>query len=394
MKFVVASLLGLAAADHANSSNPFTGAKILANPTFTANVKQTETDHPSDAAILRATEDIGAATWIDTMANIAKMEPVLQAAQKSGGLPMFVIYDLPNRDCAALASNGEILCEDSTCAQGLNTYKTEYVDKVVAILAKYSDVKTVVIIEPDSLPNLATNLGTPKCAEAQKAYKEGVAYTLKAVHALGHVTAYLDAAHGGWLGWDNNLRLVSGIFKDVLAQAGGNEVIRGFVTNTANYQPLGSTTSTADPCKLKSQYNFAIDEVHFIQLLDKALNQYAGISGMHYITDTSRNGVANERGDCSNWCNIKGAGLGRRPSAAVSDLGLANLDAVVWVKTPGESDGTSDRNAKRHDEHCNSSDSYIPAPEAGQWSEDIYIMLAENAVPPLQPASDPSPFLQ
>jgi cellulose 1,4-beta-cellobiosidase len=79
---------------------------------------------------------------------------------------MFVIYDLPNRDCAALASNGEILCEDATCAQGLNTYKTQYVDKVVAILAKYSDVKTVVIIEPDSLPNLATNLGVPKCSQA------------------------------------------------------------------------------------------------------------------------------------------------------------------------------------------------------------------------------------
>ena len=115
---------------------------------------------------------------------------------------------------------------------------------------------------------------------------------------------------------------------------------------------------------------------------------------MHYITDTSRNGVTNERNDCSNWCNIKGAGLGRLPSSNVSDLGLNNLDAVVWVKTPGESDGTSDQNAKRHDQHCNSSDSYIPAPEAGQWSEDIFIMLAKDAVPgiPLTPEMDSTQF--
>ena len=60
--------------------------------------------------------DIGAATWIDSMANIAKIEPVLKGAQGSGQLVMFVVYDLPNRDCSAGSSNGEILCEDSTCA--------------------------------------------------------------------------------------------------------------------------------------------------------------------------------------------------------------------------------------------------------------------------------------
>lgn len=100
-------------------------------------------------------------------------------------------------------------------------------------------------------------------------------------------------------------------------------------------------TSTSDPCKLRSQYNFAIDEIHYIDLLDKALKSH-GITGMGYITDTSRNGVTNERRDCSNWCNIQGAGLGVRPTTNTSSYGLTNLDALVWVKTPGESDGTSD----------------------------------------------------
>ena len=77
MKFVISALLGYAAADHANSSNPFEGATIMANPTYTNNVRKTESDHPGDSAILKAYENIGAATWIDNMANINKMEPVL-----------------------------------------------------------------------------------------------------------------------------------------------------------------------------------------------------------------------------------------------------------------------------------------------------------------------------
>jgi len=75
-------------------------------------------------------------------------------------------------------------------------------------------------------------------------------------------------------------------------------------------------------------------------MLDKALIQH-GMTGMGYITDTSRNGQTKERRDCSNWCNIKGAGLGMRPTTDTSFTGLSNLDALVWVKTPGESDGTS-----------------------------------------------------
>lgn len=101
---------------------------------------------------------MGAATWIDSMAHISLMEPILKAAQGKDQLVMFVVYDLPNRDCAAGSSNGEIPCADEQCYDGLNTYKTQYVDKVVEQLKAYPDVKVVAVIEPDSLPNLATNI--------------------------------------------------------------------------------------------------------------------------------------------------------------------------------------------------------------------------------------------
>lgn len=153
------------------------------------------------------------------------------------------------------------------------------------------------------------------------------------------------------------------IFKEVLDNAGGPSVIRGFASNTANYQALGNANSSDDPCNLKSQYNFAIDEIHYLKLFDQKASQY-GMSNLHYITDTSRNGQTRERSNCSNWCNIKGSGLGRRPSTQVSSLGFSKLDAVTWIKTPGESDGTSNTSG-RFDPMCISSDSYKPAPEAG-----------------------------
>ena len=41
-----------------------------------------------------------------------------------------------------------------------------------------------------------------------------------------------------------------------------------------------------------------------------------------------------------------GAGLGMRPT---TDTGNSLIDAIVWVKPPGESDGTSDSSAPRFD---------------------------------------------
>lgn len=193
-----------------------------------------------------------------------------------------VVYDLPARDCAALASNGEIPCADAECAavrvnlfiflflsfilfthlQGINTYKTKYIDKIVAVLRNFPDITIVTIIEPDSLPNLATNLGVAKCTMAQKAYKTGVAYAIQQLSTIRYILTkivaivlvliilysnvhiYVDAAHGGWLGWNDGRAKAVDVFAEVLTNAGGASKIRGFATNVANYQPLGSMTDT------------------------------------------------------------------------------------------------------------------------------------------------------
>jgi cellulose 1,4-beta-cellobiosidase len=66
----------------------------------------------------------------------------------------FVVYNLPDRDCAALASNGELKIDED----GANKYKVEYIDKIAAIIKKYPDIKINLAIEPDCKYSRTYNL--------------------------------------------------------------------------------------------------------------------------------------------------------------------------------------------------------------------------------------------
>ena len=69
----------------------------------------------------------------------------IKAKNAAGASPpimgAFVVYDLPNRDCAALASNGELQVADD----GLNKYK-KYIDSIAAIIKKYPEVPISLVI--------------------------------------------------------------------------------------------------------------------------------------------------------------------------------------------------------------------------------------------------------
>lgn len=57
---------------------------------------------------------------------IAKVKTISDHLAKvpSGSTIGLVVYDLPDRDCAALSSNGEL----SIASGGVARYKTEYID--------------------------------------------------------------------------------------------------------------------------------------------------------------------------------------------------------------------------------------------------------------------------
>jgi len=358
------------------AGNPFVGATLFINPEYKAEVESTAATLGASplAAQARKVASFPTAIWLDTLVEVKRTRKWLddaKAQQKAAGQPVvsvFVIYDLPNRDCAAKSSAGELTLEHG----GEAAYRSKVIDPLAAELKARPDQRVVLILEPDSMPNVATNMNIPKCAASAVAYKHLLSYAVNSL-AMPNVSLYLDAAHAGWLGWDGNRAAIAKLYKEVLADAGGDQKIRGFFTNVSNYNVLKGNAShklePSNPCP---------DELTYIRELSESM-MWAGIKHKGYIIDTSRNGRDGLRTKWGNWCNVKGAGLGERPRAAPSPL----LDAYLWVKPPGESDGISDTSAARFDAVCASPDAAPSAPEAGKWFSSYFVELVKNADPPL-----------
>ncbi|TKX25837.1 glycosyl hydrolases family 6 protein [Elsinoe australis] len=358
-----------------SSGNIFLGKQYYANPYYASEVNSLAI--PSLPASLipaaSAVAKIGSFVWLDTAAKVPTMDTYLADIQKQRAaganlIGQFVVYDLPNRDCNALASNGEYLVANG----GLQKYLA-YVDSIVAIVKKYPTVPIALVIEPDSLANLVTNLGTPKCAEAQQAYITGVEYAVKNLD-LPNVAQYIDAGHAGWLGWPANLQGAADIFTKIWSEAGKPKSLRGLATNVANYNAFDIATA---PSYTSPNPNY--DEKKYINALYPLLKAQGWDA--RFIVDQGRSG-AQPTGQQAwgDWCNAVGTGFGPRPSTNTGD---ALVDSFVWVKPGGESDGTSDTTATRYDGFCGKPAALKPAPEAGTWFQAYFQQLLQNASPKL-----------
>jgi cellulose 1,4-beta-cellobiosidase len=411
------------------SANPFdNGANYYVNPSYKELLQRSiDTAQPGTVRdTLISMGNVPSAYWIDVKRKIRgnttdTLEGILKDAASFPNPPLnvFMVYDLPNRDCNALASNGEICCAynadgrcnydaSGDCANGLREYKEQYIDQFATVLAENPTVPVVLIIEPDSLPNLVTNINNPRCQNSQIAYKEGIKYAIDTFSARApQATMYIDGAHGGWLGWDNNAQG----FATLISQLNVHTKVRGFATNVANYQPMGvqckpgvdckrNPPSPADPCcmdpdGLLDEWNLANNEPNYVQILSNYMNARMPGFNPKFVIDTGRNGNPGTRSSNSNWCNIRGAGIGLKPTLQTADP--SRIDAYYWLKTPGESDGCSrtlpsdadpyqpGNMCPRYDEFCGSVDSlgsragepYVP--EAGQWFDYQIKELAANA---------------
>ncbi|MFF8673584.1 glycoside hydrolase family 6 protein [Streptomyces sp. NPDC015242] len=413
-------------------NNPYEGAKMYVNPEWSANAAA----EPGGSRV--ANQPTG--VWLDRIAAIngaggkmglrAHLDEALR--QKGSGelVVQFVIYNLPGRDCSALASNGELKADE------IDRYKTEYIDPIKAILAdpKYASLRIVTTVEIDSLPNLVTNTGSrptavPQCdvMKANGNYVKGVGYALNKLGDVPNVYNYVDAGHHGWIGWDDNFAPSAALFKEAATAEGATvNDVHGFITNTANYSALKENNfSITDNVAGKSvreskwvDWNRYTDELSFAQAFRNQLVSIGFPSGIGMLIDTSRNGWGgtarpagpgpqtsvdayvdggryDRRIHPGNWCNQAGAGLGERPRANPA----TGIDAYVWMKPPGESDGSSkaiDNNeGKGFDRMCdptytgnprnnnNMSGALPDAPISGQWFSAQFRQLMQNAYPPL-----------
>jgi endoglucanase len=147
-----------------------------------------------------------------------------------------------------------------------------------------------------------------------------LADAVKTLEAKAGVSVYIDAGHPNWTPAAEMARRLQ---KSGVAQAAG------FALNVSNFYKTSENVTFGNAVS-------------------------ALVGGKHYVIDTSRNG----NGWQGEWCNPQGAAIGERPRTTT---GEPLLDALLWAKPPGDSDGT-----------CNG------GPSAGSWWADYALRLVKN----------------
>lgn len=403
----------------AHVDNPYIGTRGYVDPQWSALARS---EPGGDRVAANPT-----AVWLDSIASIdgANGEMGLrdhldEALAQSAGHIQFVVNNLPGRDCNRLFSEGDL--DPSELAR----YRTEYIDPIAEIMSdpRYARLRIITIIEVRALPNLVVNTSPQPTAtfacdtmRANGNYVAGVRYALDRLHAIPNVYTYLDVANHAWTGRDDVVEPITQLLlSTVRGTAAGLASVDGFITNTADYSPL-TEPFIHDPNGLSewNDGNRYSAELPFAQALRSRLIASGFPSSIGMVIDTSRNGwggpnrptgpsahpdldtAVNEsrvdrRAHKNNWCNQVGAGLGERPRATPAP----GIDAYVWVKPPGESDGSATPSSIRgFNPMCdptyrgNIANGYKPStampggPDTGEWFSAHFRSLLANAYPPL-----------
>ncbi|MFZ1250444.1 MAG: glycoside hydrolase family 6 protein [Candidatus Microsaccharimonas sp.] len=236
--------------------------------------------------------------WSGDVQSIAASK--VSAAVSQNKLAVLVAYNIPGRDCGSYSAGG---------SASADSYKAW----IRQLAAGIGQNKAIVILEPDALAQIDCLSPTDQASR----------YSLlaDAVNVLATQTKafiYIDAGHSKWIS--------AGTMADRLKKANISQA-RGFSLNISNFISTNKNTVYG--------------------------NSISAATGKTFVIDTSRNGN-DANGE---WCNPRGRALGASPTTSVG----GNVDAYLWVKVPGESDG-----------NCNS------GPSAGVWWEEYAQELIVN----------------
>ncbi|WP_328620267.1 glycoside hydrolase family 6 protein [Streptomyces sp. NBC_00354] len=265
----------------------------------------------SDAQVLRRISERPMALWGPGDDPGPEIRRAAKGARPAGRVLVLTAYNIPYRDCGRHSAGG---------AKNATAYR----NWIGAFADGIGDAKAVVVLEPDAVPHIVDG-----CTQADH-HDERLRLLAEAVTRLKknrNTKVYLDAGNPAWI--PDPMKLVAPLYKAGLDQADG------FSLNVSNFQP------------------------------DAAGREYgARISraahGKHFVIDTSRNGAGPLPGDGQEaWCNPPGRALGVPPTDRTGD---PLVDAYLWIKRPGESDGP-----------CRG------GPGAGKWWADYALGLAARS---------------
>lgn len=264
----------------ANDANPLVGLPFYLNPDSKAMRAVRTNDNP----LLVEVANTPTAYWMDHISSPAVDAKYIATAQAAGAMPLLALYGIPNRDCGSYAAGG---------FGSADAYRG-WIDGVAAAIG---GGPAAVILEPDALAMIDC------LSPAQQQERlDLMSYAVDTLTRNPATAVYVDAGHPRWVPAD----VMAGRLNQV-----GVAKARGFSLNTANF------------------------------FTNAELMGYGGVisgmtNGAHYVMDTSRNGNGPAEGDPMYWCNPSGRALGDRPTTAT---GNPQVDAFLWVKRPGESDG-------------------------------------------------------
>ncbi|KAG8799425.1 hypothetical protein FRC16_005114, partial [Serendipita sp. 398] len=232
-----------------STSNPFKDHSFFISPRYREEAlqasvtfaKQGKWDFANRATYI-ATK-VGSFVWVADNAAVPSVTDWLKEAsliEKVTGKKQVVeiqVYNLPDRDCSAKSSGGEL-----SYADGGEAKYQAYIQAIVAQIKKFPDIRVVIGLEPDSIGNLVTNLSVPKCGNNAEAQKRSLGYAIAALQ-LPNVAIYVDGAHAGWVGWPGNIDIAADIISEIVTKAKAinpKSKIRGVATNVSNYNGLGN----------------------------------------------------------------------------------------------------------------------------------------------------------
>lgn len=196
-------------------------------------------------------------------------------------LPIFVIYNIPNRDIGQYSKGGA-------------TDRDNYLEFIRTFSNGIGNKSPIIIYEPDALPH-STLLSEKEQEWRLDLMKEGLEILTNSCNGI----VYIDVGHSAWLKPQDTAELLDKI---------SNPKVRGFSINVCNYRTTEESIKWGKKiCRFRE-------------------NDY-------FVIDTSRNG----NGPINNeWCNPPNRAIGNIPTCNTNDK---KCDAYLWIKIPGESDG-------------------------------------------------------
>jgi endoglucanase len=273
--------------DHVTSAvSLLVGARIWHNPDSPAR-RQADAwrnSRPADASMMERIAAQPVAQWIGGWTGDVRshVRNVVSRAASDGTVPVFVAYNIPNRDCGGYSASGS-----QSTAAGYRNWIRE-------VAAGLSGEKSVVVLEPDAVAQMSCL--TAQGQEERAALLRDAVALLKAAGAA----VYIDAGNARWVGAAD---MAARLKRAAIDKADG------FSLNVSNF--IGTAANVA--------YGEAVS---------------ARLSGKHFIIDTSRNGMGGPTD--GQWCNPSGQALGQSPTTRT---GHRLIDGYLWIKYPGESDG-------------------------------------------------------